>query len=70
VNQDDRGAAAQHVEGDLALIQARAPAETPAAGELPAQNSPTISPFSSMSIPSAAGEALRPGIVLMSPQMG
>lgn len=35
-----------------------------------AQNNPTTSPFSSMSILSAAGWALRPGIVRMSPHIG
>jgi hypothetical protein len=34
------------------------------------QDNPTISPFSSMSMCSAAGADERPGMVLMSPQMG
>src|SRR5262249_29649167 len=36
----------------------------------PRYDSPTISPFSSRSIRAAAGFADRPGIVLMSPQIG
>jgi hypothetical protein len=52
----------------------RSPVSTGGKGiRLPAstyQDNPTISPFSSMSMCSAAGADERPGMVRMSPQMG
>ena len=68
--QDDRRSLAERVEGYVTLGQARALTQTPTDCWFPPHERPTTSPFSSTSMRSAAGWRLKPGMVLMSPQIG